>query len=159
MKNFIAKYSQNGVEKVVSFDTSRFDKERAEKLLVANGIQDFFFFFEPIEFTDMPDGSLMVSGEVGFDITLERLMPYLNEGRSIVIDSGGGSLFEGYRIYDYIKAYTPEVKVGVLGMAASAATLPLAASKYRSATENSRLLIHNPWTFAVGDAETSNRTI
>ena len=154
MKNFIAKYSQNGVEKVVSFDASRFDKERAEKLLVANGIQDFFFFFEPIEFTDMPDGSLMVSGEVGFDITLERLIPYLNEGRSIVIDSGGGSLFEGYRIYDYIKAYAPEVKVGVLGMAASAATLPLAASKFRNGTENSRFLIHNPWTFAVGDAET-----
>ena len=75
MKNFIAKYSQNGVEKVVSFDASRFDKERAEKLLAANGIKDFFFFFEPIEFTDMPDGSLMVSGEVGFDITLERLIP------------------------------------------------------------------------------------
>jgi len=154
MKNFIAKYSQNGVEKVVSFDASRFDKERAEKLLAANGIQDFFFFFEPIEFTDMPDGSLMVSGEVGFDITLERLIPYLNEGRSIVIDSGGGSLFEGYKIYDYIKAYAPEVKVGVLGMAASAATLPLAASKFRNGTENSRFLIHNPWTFAVGDAET-----
>ena len=45
MKNFIAKYSQNGVEKVVSFDASRFDKERAEKLLAANGIQDFLFFF------------------------------------------------------------------------------------------------------------------
>ena len=47
MKNFIAKYSQNGVEKVISFDASRFDKERAEKLLAANGIQDFFFFLSP----------------------------------------------------------------------------------------------------------------
>lgn len=154
VKNFIAKYSQNGFEKVVSFDSSRFDKAKAEKLLSANGIQDFFFFFEPVDFVDMPDGSVMVSGEVGFDITLERLMPYISEGREIVIDSGGGSLFEGYRIYDYIKAYAPDTKVSVLGMAASAATLPLAASKFRRSTENSRFLIHNPWTFAVGDADT-----
>ena len=82
MKNFIAKYSQNGVEKVVSFDASRFDKDRAEKLLAANGIQNFFFFFEPFEFTDMPDGSLMVSGEVGFVPGRRRLVTgHTNEDR------------------------------------------------------------------------------
>ena len=156
MKNFIAKYNLNGVERTVQFDGSRFDKTKAEQLLAANDIKNFFFFFDENEFVDMPDGSVMISGEVGFDITLSRLKPYLDEGRRIIFDSPGGSLWEGLRIYDYIKEFTPDAAIGVLGLCASAITLPLIAAKKenRSASGNSRILIHNPWTFSVGDAET-----
>ena len=155
MKNFIAKYSLNGIQRTVQFDGSRFDKTKAEQLLAANNIQNFFFFFDENEFVDMPDGSVMISGEVGFDITLNRLKPYLDEGKRIILDSGGGSLWEGLRIYDYIKEFTPGAKIGTLGLNASAATLPLVAAKKenRSGSSNSRFLIHNPWTFAVGDAD------
>lgn len=152
MKNFIAKYTLNGVERTIQFDGSRFDKTKAEQLLAANDIKDFFFFFEPSEYKDLPDGSLLISGEIGFDITLERLMPYLNDGRKLVIDSPGGSLYEAYKVYDYIKQFADDVEISVLGMAASAATIILAASKNRGGSLNSRFLIHNPWTFAVGDA-------
>ena len=154
MKNFVARYNHLGVDRTVMFDGAKFDKTKAEQLLAANDIQNFFFFFDENEFVDMPDGSVMISGEVGFDITLERLKPYLDEGRRIILDSGGGSLWGGLKIYDYIKEFTPDAKIGVLGMCASATTLPLVAAKKenRSASMNSRLLIHNPWTFAVGDA-------
>jgi len=156
MKNFIAKYNLNGIERTIRFDGKKFDKAKAEQLLAANDIKNFFFFFDENEFVDMPDGSVMISGEVGFDITLDRVKPYLDEGRRIIVDSPGGSLWEGLRIYDYIKEFTPDAAVGVLGLCASAITLPLIAAKKenRSASGNSRLLIHNPWTFSVGDAET-----
>lgn len=154
MKNFVARYSHLGIDRTVMFDGAKFDKTKAEQLLAANDIQNFFFFFDENEFVDMPDGSVMISGEVGFDITLERLKPYLDEGRRIILDSGGGSLWSGLKIYDYIKEFTPDANIGVLGMCASATTLPLVAAKKenRSASMNSRLLIHNPWTFAMGDA-------
>lgn len=156
MKNFIAKYTANGIERTIRFDGNKFDKAKAEQLLAANDIKNFFFFFEENGFIDMPDGSVMISGEVGWDITLDRVKPYLDEGRRIIVDSPGGSLWEGLRIYDYIKEFTPNAAIGVLGLCASAITLPLVAAKKenRSASGNSRLLIHNPWTFSVGDAET-----
>lgn len=154
MRNFIARYNDKGVDKVIRFNGSRFDEAKATQLLEKNSIQNFFFFFEERDFADLPDGGLLIGGEVGFDITLERLMPFINAGRELVIDSGGGSLWEGLRIHDYIKAYAPDLVIGVLGMCASAATLPLAASKNRWASDNSRFVIHNPWGWAEGDADT-----
>lgn len=156
MKNFIAKYNLNGIERTIRFDGNKFDKAKAEQLLAANDIKNFFFFFDENQFIDMPDGSVMISGEVGFDITLDRIKPYLDEGRRIIVDSPGGSLWEGLKIYDYIKEFTPDAAIGVLGLCASAATLPLISAKKenRSGSGNSRFLIHNPWAFAVGDAET-----
>ena len=154
MKNFIAKYVDKGITKVIRFDGNAFDKAKAEKLLEANKISNFFFLFEPAEFIDMPDGSVMVSGEVGFDITFDRLKPYIDEGRKIVLNSEGGDLWEALKIYDYIRAFAPELPIGVFGINMSASTVILAASKHRSASPNSRHLIHNPWAFAVGDAET-----
>jgi len=94
----------------------------------------------------------ILQGEVGFDINLDAIQG-LTE---FAINSYGGSLFEGLALYDYIK--NSGVNVGVIGLAASAATLPLLASSKRWGTPNSRYLIHNPSNFAGGEAKDLQKT-
>jgi hypothetical protein len=57
-------------------------------------------------------------------------------------------------MYDAIKTLDADVEVGILGSCMSAATLPLCAATKRWTTPNSRLLIHNAWSWVVGDAAT-----
>lgn len=83
----------------------------------------------------------ILQGEIGWDITVNAL----KDKESIMINSPGGSLFEGLAMYDFVKAHN--IEVGVIGLCASAATLPLLASLKRWGTPNSRYLIHNPSFF------------
>lgn len=80
----------------------------------------------------------ILQGEIGSEITLKSIE---NED-SFMINSPGGSLFEGLAMYDYVKS--KKIDVGVIGLCASAATLPLLASPTRWGTPHSRYLIHNP---------------
>lgn len=88
----------------------------------------------------------ILDGEIGIDLRLSDM-----EGLdSVLINSPGGSLFEGLAMYDYVAGNS--IEVGVIGVSASAATLPLIASETRWGTPNSRYLIHNPWSMEIGDA-------
>ena len=134
----------------------KFDKAKAEKYVIDSGIQNVTVQAKPNEPEELPNGSIMFSGIVGYDITLESIKPYLNKGVDIVTDSIGGSLFEAYRIKDYIKTIAPETVIGVVGYCASAATIILLGAKKenRWSSENSRFLIHYPTNKSVGDAST-----
>lgn len=88
----------------------------------------------------------ILQGEIGYEITLDSFQ----KGDSFLINSFGGSLFEGLAIYDYIKGNN--IEVGVIGVCASAATLPVIASSNSWATPNSRFLIHNPSAYSEGTA-------
>ena len=97
-------------------------------------------------------GKKILDGEIGYDLRLSDL-----EGLdSFLINSPGGSLFEGLAMYDYVQGNN--IEVGVIGVSASAATLPLIASEKRWGTPNSRYLIHNPWTMDIGDADQLEKT-
>jgi len=89
----------------------------------------------------------ILHGDIGSDI---RLSDFKNK-ESILINSPGGNLFEGLAIYDYVVG--ANIEVGVIGICASAATLPLIASAKSWGTPNSRYLIHNPWNMTIGDAD------
>ena len=94
----------------------------------------------------------ILEGEIGFDITISSLVGL----QSFMINSPGGSLFEGLAMYDLVNG--SDIEVGVIGVCASAATLPLLASEKRWGTPNSRYLIHNPWDMAIGDAASMSKT-
>ena len=83
MKDFIAKFKRNGIEQTIRFNGNRFDKSKAETLLKQNDIQNFWFLFDEKEFINLPDGSLLISGEIGWDITLEKLIPHFTAGKNI----------------------------------------------------------------------------
>ena len=68
------------------------------------------------------------------------------------INSPGGSVFEGIAIYNMFKQNKAHVNVYVDGLAASIASVIAMSGDAIFMPSNSMLMIHNPWTMAVGNA-------
>ncbi len=75
---------------------------------------------------------------------------------ALYINSPGGSLSAGLAVYDTMQYVKPEVATYCLGMAASAASLLLAAGAHgkRVVLPSCRVLIHQPWVSALGGQQT-----
>ena len=69
------------------------------------------------------------------------------------INSGGGDLFDGVAIYNALAAHAGKVTTQIDGLAASAASLVALAGDEVEIATNAFLMIHHPWTFAIGNAE------
>lgn len=95
----------------------------------------------------------------GGGFTLKRLDAALRSiGRQdfeVHINSPGGDMFEGVGIYnkirDHADAHALTVKVKVLGVAASAASVIAMAGDIIEIGASSSIMIHNCWTIAVGN--------
>lgn len=59
-----------------------------------------------------------------------------------LINSGGGSVFDGYEIFNLIKAYTGKTTSKIIGMAASAASFIAMAADKVQASALSQIMIH-----------------
>jgi len=72
----------------------------------------------------------------------------------IYINSPGGSVTAGLAIYDTMQYIKPDVSTICMGQAASAAAVLLAAGREgkRFALPHSRVLLHQPWGGAAGQA-------
>ena len=69
------------------------------------------------------------------------------------INSGGGSVVEGTAIYNLLKNHKARVITHVDSLAASmASVIAMAGDEIRMA-ENAMLMIHNPWTISMGEAD------
>lgn len=71
---------------------------------------------------------------------------------NLYINSPGGNVFEGVAIYNMLKRHKAKVNVHVDALAASIASVIAMAGDTVSMPKNSMLMIHNPWSFAVGNA-------
>jgi ATP-dependent protease ClpP protease subunit len=67
------------------------------------------------------------------------------------INSIGGDVFDGYAIYNALRARTAPVNVFVDGLAASIASVIAMAGATLTMAEPSMLMIHNAWGMCVGD--------
>jgi ATP-dependent Clp protease protease subunit len=76
---------------------------------------------------------------------------------TVRINSEGGDVFAGQAIYSMLKRFNGEVITYVDGLAASIASIIAMAGKLIM-PNNAMLMIHNPWTFAGGDAESLRQT-
>jgi len=97
-------------------------------------------------------GSDMVSlfsGAVTFSLaTLKRFLDTLESDVTdihVYINSGGGSVIEGWAIYDKLKTSGKKITTIGEGMVGSIATIIFMAGDYRKLHENSRFFIHNPY--------------
>jgi len=94
-----------------------------------------------------------LEGDIGFEITLASTIKALEAGdRDVTLMSYGGSLIEGWGIYDYLKFNNSVDSITAFGMVASSATIIMLAAPNRKASPNSQFVIHNPWTISIGDA-------
>lgn len=155
MEHFLARYEQNGIPRSHRFSKAQFTTEQADAWLKNKGVQNFLFFFEPNPIEELDENTLLMTGEIGFDITLSRLLPILKSSKKIAINSPGGSLYETYAIMDAASEMGVSPNFIGMGIVASAATL---LTLGKSATENTRFLIHNPWAFDAGDAASHEKT-
>jgi len=73
---------------------------------------------------------------------------------SLYINSPGGDITALFAIYDTMKYIKPDISTFCYGQAASAAAVLLAAgaNKKRFALPHSRILLHQPWGGAAGQA-------
>lgn len=104
---------------------------------------------------------IFLSGEVGgfsaYEILrLFKYLIYLDAKKPILLTicSPGGSVDYGLSIYDYIKNSKTPIYTQCTGFAASMGAVLLAAGKkgHRSATKNSRIMIHQPSGGYIGKA-------
>ena len=71
---------------------------------------------------------------------------------TVRINSPGGSVFDGVAIRAQLEQWAAGVDVKVDGIAASAASYIATAGDKVSMAEGSMLMVHDPWTFAIGNA-------
>ena len=72
---------------------------------------------------------------------------------NIYINSGGGDVFQGQAIYSILKRHSAEKNVFIDGLAASAASFIAMAGDTVIMPRNAMIMVHNPWTIALGFAE------
>ncbi len=71
---------------------------------------------------------------------------------TVRINSYGGDVFAAHAIYNSLVQHPAVVRVRIDGIAASAATIVMLAGNEIVMPENAMIMVHNPWTIAMGDA-------
>jgi ATP-dependent Clp protease, protease subunit len=75
------------------------------------------------------------------------------------VNSPGGSVFEGHTIYERLKTHKAKVIVYIDGLAASIASVIAMAGDEIHMGEGAFMMIHRPWTFAMGNSSEMERQI
>jgi len=108
----------------------------------------------------MPKKKIVIDGEIGWDIYASGLRKQFEEADNqeveIELSSPGGFISEGLTIFNIIRKYNDEVaKVDIImmGLAASMASVIMMSvpKSQRKAYDNTIFMIHNAWSFAIGD--------
>ena len=74
------------------------------------------------------------------------------------INSPGGDVFDGTAIYNALISHKGRVRTTVDGIAASMASVIAMAGETLTMPENAMMMIHDPWTMAVGNAAELRKT-
>jgi ATP-dependent Clp protease protease subunit len=74
------------------------------------------------------------------------------KGIDLRIDSEGGGVFQARTIYTLLREHKAPVTVHIDGLAASSASFIAMAGNEILIADGAFMMIHNAWTFAIGDA-------
>ena len=91
--------------------------------------------------------------EVGAKEFVADLSKVTSNDITVRINSGGGSVFAGFAMYNSLKQHKANVTVRIDGLAASAASIIAMAGDKIIMPTGSLMMIHNSWTLASGNAE------
>jgi ATP-dependent Clp endopeptidase proteolytic subunit ClpP len=73
------------------------------------------------------------------------------------INSPGGEVFDGITIYNLLKQHKATITTYIDGLAASIASVIALSGDTVIMAENALMMIHNPWGFSMGDADTMRK--
>lgn len=108
------------------------------------------------------DGAIAEETWFGDEITPKQFKSELmaeSGDITIWINSPGGDVFAANQIYNMLKDYKGRVTVKIDGIAASAASVIAMAGEEVLMSPVSMMMIHNPMTFAFGDAGQMEKAI
>lgn len=107
------------------------------------------------------DSELILEGEIsdftwwGDEVTPKEFRDELKKhtgNLTVSVNSPGGDVFAGVSIYNALREFDGEVTVRVDGIAASIASVIAMAGDKIIMAPGSMMMIHKPWTLAIGDA-------
>ncbi len=90
--------------------------------------------------------------------TINKAMLNQTTDITVLINSGGGSVFSASEIYTALKSFAGNVKVEIVGIAASAASVIAMAGTVVEMSPTAQLMIHNASTSASGDYQVMDQT-
>lgn len=108
-------------------------------------------------------GIINIIGSIGSDgladVSLRTVMEQVKnlgavDQYDVIINSGGGEVTEGFAIYQYLTSLNKPITTRGVGLVASIATVIFMSGDKRQLYNNTQFLIHNPWSFGEGDADT-----
>ena len=91
-------------------------------------------------------------GMIGAMQVVDALKKMDGKRVTVRINTPGGSVNEGIAMYNAMKRHNGGVDTVVDGIAASMGSYLMLAGIKRTATKNAMVMIHNPWSMAIGDA-------
>ncbi len=98
-------------------------------------------------------------GMVSTKFVQNELSKHVGKPVTVRINSPGGDVFEGQAIYNMLRRHGAKITVEIDALAASAASyIAMAGDEIRIA-ENAMIMIHNAWTFTVGDKQEHEKRI
>lgn len=104
-----------------------------------------------------------VIGDVyGYGITAKQVKAAIDEigakDLTLRINSPGGSVSEASAMYNLLKEHPKNVAVVIDGAAFSSASFLAQVGHTRTMAANAMMMIHDPWTIALGDAAEMRKT-
>lgn len=109
---------------------------------------------------------IIMYGDVSkYDLSAESLTTVLGELDDSVTEldvrifSGGGDVFEGIAMYNILKRSDKKITMHIDGLAASIASIIILAADEIIIGEGSQIMIHSPYTFAMGNSVELQATI
>ena len=113
---------------------------------------------------DEKTGELTLYGEIsnetwwGDEVTPKEFKSDLDnlgeiDTLNIYINSPGGDVFAGQTIYSILKRHKAHKNVYIDGLAASIASVIAMAGNTIFMPKNAMMMIHNPWTVGMGNAD------
>lgn len=94
--------------------------------------------------------------EVGAKEFVADLSKVTSNDITVRINSGGGSVFAGFAMYNSLKQHKANITVRVDGLAGSAASIIAMAGDKIIMPLGSMMFIHNAWTYTAGNANELN---
>lgn len=88
-----------------------------------------------------------------------ELQKYKGKPITVSITSYGGDVFAGAQIYTMLKEHNADVTVKIPAYAMSAASVIAMAGSKVMMSPVATLMIHNPWTIAIGDERNMQQAI
>lgn len=97
---------------------------------------------------------IKIKGEIGWDVfafDVERQLYYATGDLDVEIDSPGGSVYEGFKIFNLLKRYDKGSVTAYIDLAASMGSYIALACSNRILNNNSIVMMHNPAGGVRGD--------